>query len=189
LILNTKASNNKIWKLAVEIHSFISFFNHSVMQFKFKFASLFTLMMVFFLATAQNVMAQKSPEPVASIQAASKISLEELISKGTITVDAQTKQINIVVDGKKLNPNVAARLKTQKSFTVNAPFELNKSASDAAYKSAKTSTKPIIVQNGTYEVQQGSGSGSGTSALSKVSGSIKIYIFVGWGFACVTINF
>ncbi|MEY4937410.1 MAG: hypothetical protein RIS64_3769, partial [Bacteroidota bacterium] len=35
-------------------------------------------MMVFFLATAQNVMAQKSLEPVASIQAAPKISLQEL---------------------------------------------------------------------------------------------------------------
>jgi hypothetical protein len=32
------------------------------MQFKFKFASLFTLMMVFFLSTAQNIMAQKSLE-------------------------------------------------------------------------------------------------------------------------------
>ncbi|MEO0058511.1 MAG: hypothetical protein RLZZ312_158 [Bacteroidota bacterium] len=82
---------------------------------------------------------------------------------------------------------MVASLKTQKSFTVNAPFELNKSASDAAYKSAKTSAKPIIVQKGTYDVQQGSG--SGTSALSKVSGSIEIYIFVGWGFASVTINF
>jgi hypothetical protein len=61
-LLYPKASNNKIWKLAVEIHSFISFFNHSVMQFKFKFASLFTLMMVFFLSTAQNIMAQKSLE-------------------------------------------------------------------------------------------------------------------------------
>jgi hypothetical protein len=137
------------------------------MQFKFKFASLFTLMMVFFLATAQNVMAQKSPEPVASIQAAPKISLEELANKGTATVDEKTKQITIKVDGKRLDPKVLARLKTQKSIKVEKAFEINKSITDAAFKNAKVASTPILIPEGTYN-------------LNNVS-KVQISICIGWG--------
>jgi hypothetical protein len=124
------------------------------MQFKFKFASLFTLMMVFFLATAQNVMAQKSLEPVASIQAAPKISLQELANKGTATVDEKNKKITIKVDGKKLDPKVLANLKSQKRIKVDQAFEINKSITDDAFKNAKTASTAIEIPQGTYDIDQ-----------------------------------
>jgi ribosomal protein S17 len=118
---------------------------------QFKFVSIFT-MMVFFVASAQNVIAQKSPEPIASIQAVPKISIEELINKGTVTVDDKTKQITVKLDGKKFDPKILANLRSQKQIKVTKDFEINKSVTNVTLKNAKVASTSILIPRGTYDI-------------------------------------
>jgi hypothetical protein len=81
LILNTNASNNKIWKLALEMHSFISFFNHSVMQFKF--ASILMAMGMLFLVACNKETAPQPTESTHSQMVLSKVT-QNAVSKEPI---------------------------------------------------------------------------------------------------------
>jgi hypothetical protein len=160
------------------------------MQFKLKIVSLLSAIMMVFLVSCNKETAVQ-PSKMTTNQSVNNlptvsyktidpngggvdvppvvqetITLSDLIQNATFTVDAK-ENVAAAVNTKKLSPKALANLKKQQTFTVETPFEISASLTASAFEKAglAPTKQSILVQNGTYQVQN-------------IGGRIRIDIYI-----------